>query len=383
MRLYFTLVITVLIFFSACSPAKTIDYNIDHSNGKILAVVSIPPQVEFVEAVGGRYVDVTSLMPIQDSPHTYGLGESNAEYLEEAEVYFAVGTLDFESDIESDYEFEFIDTSEGIVLRNHENDYYRPELESDTEKEKTIPEECTSLNGRWFAEYNECTGISGMHCKLLGGEYTQCGSECRHLSSAGICSDACVQYCTFPDEIVNPHLYEVEEAEEEIIKDYSAADPHVWLSPKNAMHQIEIIYDTLSDLDPTHRTYYRKNADKYLMQLQEVDLNIKDALSSHKDKSILVYHPAWGYFTDSYGLKQVALEHHGSDPTPMETEQLRQLARAEDITAVFIQPQFPQTYPESLANQINGKTIEINPLSQNYIDNLNSITSRIKNEFTS
>ncbi|MCD6528862.1 zinc ABC transporter substrate-binding protein [Candidatus Bathyarchaeota archaeon] len=79
------------IFFTSPSPASK------KNESKIRVIVTIPPQAEFVERVGGERVQVTVMVPPGFSPHTYEPKPSQLKEVEEAEIYFAMGSgIDFE-----------------------------------------------------------------------------------------------------------------------------------------------------------------------------------------------------------------------------------------------------------------------------------------------
>ncbi|QSZ67469.1 zinc ABC transporter substrate-binding protein [Methanofollis aquaemaris] len=62
------------------------------ADGKVLVAVTIPPQAEFVEAVGGDRVDVMVLVGPGDSPHTYEPTPGQLARLGEAAMYARVGS---------------------------------------------------------------------------------------------------------------------------------------------------------------------------------------------------------------------------------------------------------------------------------------------------
>lgn len=66
-------------------------------NGKIDVIVTIPPQAEFVEKIGGDKVEVTIMVPSGASPHTYEPKPSQLKKVAEAEIYAKVGSgVEFE-----------------------------------------------------------------------------------------------------------------------------------------------------------------------------------------------------------------------------------------------------------------------------------------------
>ena len=93
-----------------------------HSSDKIGVVVTIVPQAEFVESVGGDKVDVTVMVPAGASPHTYEPLPSQMKALARAEIYAKVGSgVDFElvwleKLVSTNKEIVVVDCSAGIQL---------------------------------------------------------------------------------------------------------------------------------------------------------------------------------------------------------------------------------------------------------------------------
>jgi zinc transport system substrate-binding protein len=66
-------------------------------DNKVRVIVTILPQAEFVEAVGGDRVNVTVMVPPGQEPHTYAPEPSQMRDLERADIYFKLGSgIEFE-----------------------------------------------------------------------------------------------------------------------------------------------------------------------------------------------------------------------------------------------------------------------------------------------
>ena len=90
-------------------------------------------------------------------------------------------------------------------------------------------------------------------------------------------------------------------------------DPHIWMSPLLVKIQAHTIFMTLSSMDKDNRDFYEKNYQIFIKDLDRLDNGLKTALKNLKGKNMLVFHPSFGYFTDAYGLKQVAIESMGKN----------------------------------------------------------------------
>ena len=85
------LAITLLTMATACAPAAP------GMGDKIGVMVTVLPQVEFVDAVGGDRVDVTAMVPPGANPHTYEVTPAQMSKLSTARLYFKVGSpIEFE-----------------------------------------------------------------------------------------------------------------------------------------------------------------------------------------------------------------------------------------------------------------------------------------------
>lgn len=147
-------------------------------------------------------------------------------------------------------------------------------------------------------------------------------------------------------------------------------DPHIWLSPKRVKVMVESIADEMSKIDPLHTDTYEKNSQAFIQKLDELDGQIRSALSGVQSKKFIVYHPAFGYIADDYGLTMYALEEEGKEATPRNLQKMIDLAKKENIKVIFYQEEIDSSQSEAFAEEIGGKTVQLAPLSPNYIENL-------------
>jgi len=115
----FTVSIILLAVILAGFMVRGIDTEDD---GKIQVIVSILPQAEFARAVGGDRLRITTMVPYGQEPHMYEPTPSQMKAIENAQIYFKVGSgIDFElvwmdrfEDLND--EMVVIDGSSGVTL---------------------------------------------------------------------------------------------------------------------------------------------------------------------------------------------------------------------------------------------------------------------------
>ncbi len=150
-------------------------------------------------------------------------------------------------------------------------------------------------------------------------------------------------------------------------------DPHIWLSPKRAVVIVKTIAKDMCELDPSNADTYNSNAQTYIDQLNDLDQSIKDALNGVQSKKFIVYHPAFGYFADDYGLTMYALEEDGKKATAKHLQEMVDLAKKENIKVIFYQEEIDSSQSAAFAEEIGGKTTQLAPLAANYIENIKSM----------
>ncbi|MBN1236373.1 MAG: zinc ABC transporter substrate-binding protein [Methanotrichaceae archaeon] len=155
----------------------------------------------------------------------------------------------------------------------------------------------------------------------------------------------------------------LQESEDEI-------DPHIWLSLRNAAIQVENICSGLIEIDPQNKDYYIKNRDDYLGKLKALDEELGQTFAGKRAKIFIVQHPAWTYFARDYDLRQVPLMEGEKEPGPRYLGEVIELARKNNITAVFVEPQFNPKSAEVIGREMNARIVALDPLAGNYLDNM-------------
>ena len=158
-------------------------------------------------------------------------------------------------------------------------------------------------------------------------------------------------------------------------------DPHIWLSPPLVMIQARSILTALQSADPGHYSTYESNYRAFMVSLIDLDAQIRKIFTHCKMSSFMVFHPAWGTFAHTYGLKQVPIEIEGKAPKPAQLKDLIEYAQTHQINVVFVQPQFSIKSANEIAKAIDGKVIAVDPMAQDWANNLHRVAEEFKHAF--
>ena len=153
-------------------------------------------------------------------------------------------------------------------------------------------------------------------------------------------------------------------------------DPHTWTSPRALQVMSRTIYEAIHDEHPDS-VRYTQNFNRLQERLEALDRAIEEQLTASGVKQFIVYHPALTYYARDYGLRQIAIEEEGKEPSAKRLAELIRTARAEGIRTVLVQRQFPRSSVEAVADDMEAEVVEFDPLEENVIDNIAHITDLI------
>jgi len=130
------------------------------------------------------------------------------------------------------------------------------------------------------------------------------------------------------------------------------ADPHVWVSVRNAKIIASNMYRHICELDPDHKGYYRKNYDRLHRQLQQMDDSISEMLKGRQGESFLVWHPSLSYFARDYGLRQISVEADGKEAGPKQLQTKLQEAKNLHPTVFFAQKEYDTRQSREICDMV-------------------------------
>jgi len=72
------------------------------------------------------------------------------------------------------------------------------------------------------------------------------------------------------------------------------------------------------------------------------------------------------------------VEQGGTEPDAQYKMRLIDEAREHEIRVVFLSPQYPTMYAGTIARDIGGRVVIIDPLAGDFIDNMRDVVSKMK-----
>ena len=154
-------------------------------------------------------------------------------------------------------------------------------------------------------------------------------------------------------------------------------DPHFWLDPEKALFMAENMAKAFEEAKPELQSSITANLEGLKQELSSLTDELNKTLLPYKGQTMLVFHPAFGYFADKFGLVQKSVEIEGKEPAPKQLAELIKNCRAEGIKVIFVQKQFPAATAKTIADSIGGKVVAIDPLAEDYIQNLKSMADLV------
>ena len=153
-------------------------------------------------------------------------------------------------------------------------------------------------------------------------------------------------------------------------------DPHVWTSPRALQRMAENAYEAIHAHWPDSAKY-TANPARLQEELRQLDLRTAEKIARSGIRYFIIYHPALTYYARDYGLRQEAVEADGKEPSAKRLTALIRQARKDGIGRILYQNQFPVSVVETIARDIGAECTEIDPLREDAIANIDSITDLI------
>lgn len=328
--------------------------------------VSVPPIAWMVDQLAGEHVEITTLVKPGDSPHAYDPTPRQVAELSTVPLYLAIG-VPFEQVwlprlVKNNAEMQVVHLEEGLNTRH----FGSGEAHDHGHDEAHAHEQDAHHDGD-HDDHDEHDEHHDEHADHEAHEEHH-GEHEGHEEHHG----------EHHDEHADHQEHGAQHDEDE---DLGEADPHLWLDPQRMQTVVERAAEVLEARLPQHASEIDANEQRLLKTLSELDAQIAQTLAPYKGRNFLIFHPSFGYFADRYSLEQHAIEVSGREPTPREMATLITRAKDENIGTIFVSGQFSQTAAKRIASSLEAEVAVLDPLAEDYLDNLKHATEALKAGF--
>lgn len=160
-------------------------------------------------------------------------------------------------------------------------------------------------------------------------------------------------------------------------------DTHLWLSIPNALVIAERMATDLSRLDAQHAPVYQNNLAAFQQRLKTLDNELAQQLAEVQDKNFFVFHEAFNYFEQAYGLQHggVLAINAEVQPGARHLQEMRQRLEQAGPSCIFTEPPAPPRLAFSLSKDLPIQLQEVDVLgvqAQNYEQLLQELASQLK-----
>jgi manganese/zinc/iron transport system substrate-binding protein len=129
-------------------------------------------------------------------------------------------------------------------------------------------------------------------------------------------------------------------------------DPHVWMDVSGWIKAVDVVSAALEAFDPPNEGTYRKNASRYLEQLQALDAYAKTAIAAIPDQQriLITAHDAFSYMGRAYGLAVMGIQ-------GLSTESEAGLKDINRIVDMLVEKKIPAVFVETSVSDKNVKAL--------------------------
>lgn len=146
--------------------------------------------------------------------------------------------------------------------------------------------------------------------------------------------------------------------------EHGTFDAHVWLDPENAKAMADDIAHHLAEADPANAATYAANAKALKEKLTALETELTAELEPVKDKPFVVFHDAYQYFEQRFGVRAAGSVTLSPEVQPGAERVAALQTKMKDLGAVciFSEPQFEPKLVNVLIEGTDVRTGVLDPL---------------------
>ncbi|PJR87326.1 zinc ABC transporter substrate-binding protein [Ochrobactrum sp. 695/2009] len=183
------------------------------------------------------------------------------------------------------------------------------------------------------------------------------------------------------DDKKHDHAAEASEAGDDHDHGHGEYDLHFWLDPLNGKVLATDIAKTLGASDPEHAEQYEKNARDYGEKIDALTREIAGELEPVKDNPFIVFHDAYQYFENRFGVKAAGSITVSPEKAPgaARIKEIHDKIKSLGATCVFSEPQFEPKLVKTVIDGTEARTGILDPLGAELKDGPDLYPQLIRN----
>lgn len=161
---------------------------------------------------------------------------------------------------------------------------------------------------------------------------------------------------------------EEEHGEEEHEEGVASYNGHIWLSPANAKAMAREIAQQLGAVDKDNAALYAANAEAFNASVDKAAAAIAERLAPVKDRPFIVFHDAYPYFEEAFGLAAVGSisDASGHSPSAKRIGEIQAKIAETGAVCVFREPQFDARFAETVVEGSGARLGVLDAIGANF-----------------
>jgi zinc transport system substrate-binding protein len=155
-------------------------------------------------------------------------------------------------------------------------------------------------------------------------------------------------------------------------------NPYIWTDPLNLRIIAKNLYDTFVKYDKSKENYYKENYKKFLDEIDQTFLKIKEKLDKCEVQNIYVFDDYWEYFAKRFIINTIRRDKRYLNIS--EIPQLIEFSKEKNINKLLSSDDVNQDFIISLTNNLNIKAIENDIFNDKWQTNLYELALNISNK---
>ncbi|SEM40848.1 zinc transport system substrate-binding protein [Mesobacillus persicus] len=403
-------ILIISIFLSGCSEQPTETKNPDLLN----VYTTVYPLEYFTERIGGTYVEVESIYPPGADEHTFEPSQKDMIKLAESDLFIFIGLglegfvekakgtlktedvtmlaagerIHFEDSIDHEDE-NHGESSHGDENHEadahddgsheeagHEDQNHGADAHGDGSHEEAGHEdENHEADAHGDGSHEEAGHEDENHEADAHGDgsHEEAGHEDEN-HEADAHGDGSHEEAGHEGENHEADAHGETEHEGEHNHNHGDIDPHVWIDPVYAKDLAAAIKDQLILELPSHEETFNENYQALIKDLDKLNSQFNEMVTSAKHHEIIVSHSAFGYWEERYGIEQISISGMSttSEPSQKELQNLIDHGKKAELKYVLFEQNFQSRLGEAVQKELGAKSLTLHNLSVLTEEDLNN-----------